>query len=173
MTDGESWVELKPVVLADAALVFDSWGSRPENFAYLTARVFEDVTDAQRYIGDLFASRGSVAFHVLAPREGVVGIVKASVLGHRAQVGYVIDHKFWGRGFASAAVQQLLRRLEADPTLSRIWATCALDNVASARVLEKTGFVREAILKNWVIYPAQGRRAFDNYSYVLLPRGAG
>jgi RimJ/RimL family protein N-acetyltransferase len=47
-----------------------------------------------------------------------------------------------------------------------------LDNLASARVLEKAGFVREAILKNWVIYPAQGGHAFDNYSYVLLPRGA-
>lgn len=169
MSDGEAVVALKPVGVDDAALIFDAWGKRAENFTYLTARAFVGVGDAQRYIADLFPSQESAAFHIVAPSAGVVGLVKASVAGHRAQVGYVLDKAFWGRGFATAAVRLLLAELEAMPTLSRIWATCALDNVASARVLEKAGFVREAILKNWVIYPAQGGRAFDNYSYVLLP----
>jgi RimJ/RimL family protein N-acetyltransferase len=107
----------------------------------------------------------------LEPAGDVVGIVKAAVLGHRAQVGYVVSKPFWGRGFATSAVQQLVAILEASPTISRIWATCALDNAASARVLEKSGFHREAILKKWVTYPAKGGVAFDNYSYVRL-RGA-
>ena len=85
------------------------------------------------------------------------------------EVGYVVDKQFWGRGLATAALRQLVGLLEAIPTLSRIWATCALDNPASARVLEKSGFVREAILKKWATYPAQGGGAFDNYSYVRLP----
>jgi len=29
--------------------------------------------------------------------------------------------------------------------------------------------LREAILRNWVIYPALGSHAVDNYSYVKLP----
>ena len=165
-------VALQPVAADDAALIFDSWGKRAENFAYLTVRAFGGLGDAQRYIADLFPNAESRAFHIVAPNEGVVGLVKASVLGHRAQVGYVIDQAFWGRGFATAAVKRLLDELKAAPKLSRIWATCALNNAASARVLEKAGFVREAILKNWVIYPAQGGGAFDNYSYVLLPGDA-
>lgn len=169
MNDGDTLIELRPVVPADAALIFESWGRRSENFAYLTVRAFEDVSDAQRYIANLFPSKESLAFHIVTQGEGVVGIVKASVLGHHAQVGYVVDKPFWGRGFATAAVQRLLAQLEGMPALSRIWATCALDNPASARVLEKAGFAREAILKNWVIYPAQGGRAFDNFSYVRLP----
>lgn len=171
MADENALVELKRVVLDDAAGIFESWGRRSENFTYLTARVFSDVGDARRYIEALFPNAESMAFHVVAAGEGIVGIVKASIDGHRAQVGYVIDQPFWGRGFATAAVKQLVAGLEATPTLSRIWATCALDNPGSARVLEKAGFVREAILKNWVTYPAQGGRAFDNYSYVRLPRG--
>ena len=172
MTERETLVELKPVVIADAALIFESWGRRPENFTHLTAHVFANVSDAQRYIADLFPTPQSLAFHIVTPTEGVVGIAKASVVGHRAQVGYVVDKTVWGRGFATSALRQLVATLEATPTLSRIWATCALDNPGSARVLEKTGFVREAILKNWVTYPAQGGRAFDNYSYVRLPRTA-
>jgi len=162
-------VKLKPVGLADAPIIFECWGRRPENFTHLTARVFAEVSDAQVYIAGLFQTPESRAFHILEPTGDVVGIVKAAVLGHRAQVGYVVSKPFWGRGFATSAVRQLVAILEESPNISRIWATCALDNPASARVLEKSGFHREAILKKWVTYPAQGGLAFDNYSYVRLP----
>ena len=169
MTEAETLVHLKPVGLADAPMIFEAWGRRPENFTYLTAQVFTEVSDAQAYIAGIFQTPQSLAFHVVEPRGEVDGIVKASVVGHRAQVGYVVDETFWGRGFATGAVRQLVAVLEADTAISRIWATCALENVASARVLEKNGFAREAVLKRWVTYPAQGGRAFDNYSYVRLP----
>jgi ribosomal-protein-alanine N-acetyltransferase len=174
MTDrGSSIVELKPVGPSDAPILFECWGRQPENFTHLTARVFAEISDAQAYIAGLFQTPESRAFHILEPGGDVVGIVKAAVLGHRAQVGYVVGKPFWGRGFATSAVQQLVALLEESPTISRIWATCALDNPASARVLEKSGFHREAILKKWVIYPAKGGVAFDNYSYVRLPGTAG
>jgi len=165
-------ISLRPVEDADASLIFDAWGQHAANFEYLTARVFVSIADARAYIRALFPTPASLAFHIVTS-SGVVGIVKASVLGHRAQIGYVVHEAFAGRGLATAAVRQLVARLEANPSISRIWATCALDNMASARVLEKCGFEREAVLKNWVTYPAQGDRAFDNYSYVKVPRAAG
>lgn len=170
MTVGEeTLIQLKRIGVADAPIVFESWGRRPENFKYLTARVFAELGDAQAYVAGLFQTPESLAFHIVEPRGNVVGIVKAAVQGHRAQVGYVVDKSHWGKGFATDAVRQIVAILEARPTISRIWATCALDNLASARVLEKAGFTREAILKNWVIYPALGDRAVDNYSYLRTP----
>jgi [ribosomal protein S5]-alanine N-acetyltransferase len=170
MTEREgTLVELRPVGPADAPILFESWGRQPENFTHLTARVFAELSDARAYIAGLFQTPESRAFHIVKRDGEVVGIVKAAVVGHRAQVGYVVSKPFWGRGFATDAVRQLVTSLEASPSISRIWATCALDNAASARVLEKAGFQREAILKKWVIYPAQGGVAFDNYSYVRLP----
>ena len=170
---GASVVELKSVEHADAGTIFEAWGRYPENFSYLTARVFADVSDAQRYVAKLFPTPESKAFHVVAPSTGVVGIVKATITEHRAQIGYVVHKPFWGHGVATAAVRQLVRIVEAMPAISRIWATCALENPASARVLEKCGFQQEAILKNWVIYPAQDNQPFDNYSYVRIPDRAG
>lgn len=166
-------VQLQRVGVGDAPIVFEAWGRRPENFAYLTARVFAEIGDAQAYVAGLFPTPESLAFHIVEPLGTVVGIVKASVQGHRAQVGYVVDKAHWGKGFATAAVRRIVATLEATPTISRIWATCALENFASARVLEKAGFTREAVLKRWVTYPAQGGGAFDNYSYVRLPGAAG
>jgi [ribosomal protein S5]-alanine N-acetyltransferase len=174
MTEGEGVVvELRPVGPDDAPIIFESWGRQPENFTHLTARVFAELSDAQAYVAGLFPTPESSAFHIVKPSGEVVGIVKAAVLGHRAQVGYVIGKPFWGRGLATSAVRQLVASLEATTSIARIWATCALDNPASARVLEKAGFHREAILKRWVTYPAQGGAAFDNYSYVRLPGVAG
>jgi ribosomal-protein-alanine N-acetyltransferase len=166
-------IELKPVDLADADTIFQAWGRYPENFTYLTARVFSDVGDARRYLVNLFPTPESKAFHIVDPANGAIGIVKAAIVEHRAQIGYVVHRPFWGKGVATAAVRELTGVVEALPDITRIWATCALDNPASARVLEKCGFRREAVLRNWVTYPAQGGRAFDNYSYVKIPTRAG
>jgi RimJ/RimL family protein N-acetyltransferase len=162
-------IGLTPVGRADANTIFQAWGRHPENFTYLTARVFSDVSDAQRYLDRLFLTPESMAFHVVDAESGVIGIVKAAIVEHRAQIGYVVHRPFWGKGVATAAVRQLIAVVEVLPAISRIWATCAIENPGSARVLEKCGFQREGILKNWVTYPAQGGRAFDNYSYVMLP----
>ncbi|MEO8183638.1 MAG: hypothetical protein ABI895_32810 [Deltaproteobacteria bacterium] len=40
-------------------------------------------------------------------------------------------------------------------------------------MLEKCGFQREGILRNWVIYPALGSHAVDNYCYVKIPEEVG
>jgi RimJ/RimL family protein N-acetyltransferase len=164
-------ITLTPVDLAnDGPLVFRAWGHDRANFAYLTARAFDTADDASRYLASLFPLGGeSLAFHVVHGGSDVVGIVKVNVTGHRAAVGYVIHRPYWGRGFATSAVQQVVERIEAMPGVGRIWATCALENRASSRVLEKCGFEREGILRNWVSYPAQGGRLFDNYSYVKVP----
>jgi RimJ/RimL family protein N-acetyltransferase len=162
-------IDLTPVGSSDAEIIFESWGKYPENFSRLTARVFRDLRDAERYLLHLFSAPASRAFHILEPNGTVVGMVKAIVTEHRAQVGYVVHEPFCGRGFATRAVESLLARLEATPGISRIWATCALDHPGSIRVLEKCGFVREATLKSWVIYPALGDQAVDNYSFVKVP----
>jgi len=162
-------IDLKPVAISDAEIIFQSWGRYPQNFARLTARVFADVADAERYLASLFSNPASVAFHIVQPSGTVVGIVKALITDHRAQVGYVVHEPLCGRGIATEALSALVARLESTPTISRVWATCALDNPASVRVLEKCGFQLEGVLKKWAIYPALGGGAFDNYSYVKVP----
>ncbi len=162
-------LELEPVLATDAPRIFDAWGRYPENFTHLTARAFHDVAAAERYLQNLFPTPESKAFHIVAATGDILGIVKAAVIEHRAQIGYVVHQAFSGRGLATEAVRRLTAKLEESPAISRIWATCALDNPASARVLEKCGFQREAILKNWVTYPARGGGPFDNYSYVKIP----
>jgi RimJ/RimL family protein N-acetyltransferase len=62
-----------------------------------------------------------------------------------AFVGYYLGRAYWGRGYASEAVGLATAYGFAMPGITRMWANVMGPNVASMRVLEKNGYVREAI----------------------------
>ena len=51
------------------------------------------------------------------------------------------------------------------PSIFRIGAVCDVDNIGSARVLEKSGFVREGVLQRWLVHPNVSGEPRDCYSY--------
>jgi RimJ/RimL family protein N-acetyltransferase len=52
-----------------------------------------------------------------------------------------------------------------DSSLFRIGAVCDVDNRRSARVLEKTGFCREGVLRQWALHPNLSPVPRDCFSY--------
>lgn len=80
---------------------------------------------------------------------GSIGIrLGSDVHRHTAEVGYWLGEEFWGRGVMTEAVAAFTDYCFATFALHRIYAEPFANNPASARVLEKTGFVLEARLKN-------------------------
>src|SRR3954469_14167546 len=82
-----------------------------------------------------------------------------------AEVGYALSTIHQNRGVMSEALALLLEDLYHNTLLERIEARCAVENVGSQRVLEKTGFEREGRLRAY--FKHRGRR-MDNYLYALL-----
>jgi RimJ/RimL family protein N-acetyltransferase len=69
----------------------------------------------------------------------------------RAEMGYAIARKYWRMGFTTQAVITTLKMgFKELQGLKRIEALVPPENVASARVLEKAGFVKEGFLRNYV-----------------------
>lgn len=67
---------------------------------------------------------------------------------HRsASLGYVLGEAAWGNGYATEAAGALLRWAFDTLDLNRVQAEVDTRNAASARVLEKLGFVREGTLR--------------------------
>jgi RimJ/RimL family protein N-acetyltransferase len=66
-------------------------------------------------------------------------------------MGYWLGEEFWGRGIMTEAVGALTDFCFDNFPLRRIYAEAFANNPASARVLEKVGFVFEGRLKNHVI----------------------
>jgi RimJ/RimL family protein N-acetyltransferase len=66
---------------------------------------------------------------------------------HSASMGYCLDDAAWGQGYATEGAGAVLRWAFDTLDLNRVQAETDTRNVASARVLEKLGFVREGTLR--------------------------
>lgn len=61
-----------------------------------------------------------------------------------AATGYVLSRDSWGQGFATEALGAMVK-LAGDLGIRQLSALCHPANAASARVLEKSGFIRESL----------------------------
>lgn len=68
----------------------------------------------------------------------VVGNVGSWVMEELRQITYWIGKEHQGQGYATKAVSLFLELVQTRPIEGR----CAFDNLASARVLEKNGFIK-------------------------------
>ncbi|MBE3559584.1 MAG: GNAT family N-acetyltransferase [Ktedonobacteraceae bacterium] len=81
---------------------------------------------------------------VIALREngqliGNCGIRSSASKTWEADIGYELDSRCWGRGYATEAARALLDFGFSELRLHRIWAHCIAENTASARVMQKLG----------------------------------
>lgn len=84
-----------------------------------------------------------------------------------AAMGYCLDDAAWGHGYATEAGRALLQWAFATLDLNRVQAETDTRNVASARVLEKLGFVREGTLREDCVVNGD---VSDSWVYGLLRR---
>lgn len=75
----------------------------------------------------------------------------------RAELGYVLRKSAWGRGIATEATKIAIARGFDDLNIERIEAFVDPENLASVRVLEKSGMNREAYLNRYLIHRGKVR----------------
>ncbi|QPF74980.1 GNAT family N-acetyltransferase [Roseateles sp. DAIF2] len=98
-----------------------------------------------------------------------VGFHTISSLNGSAEIGYDVDPEFWGRGLASAACRAATAWGFRVRGWHRIQATTVPANLGSQRVLERCGYRREGLLRNFRI--VAGLPA-DYYMYAIIPEPA-
>jgi RimJ/RimL family protein N-acetyltransferase len=74
---------------------------------------------------------------------------------HTAEIGYWLGEEFWGKGIMSEVVPAFVNYCFEKFSLKRISAAAYSSNPASARVLEKAGFVFEGRLRKNVVKDGQ------------------
>ena len=90
----------------------------------------------------------------------IAGSVSKFEMGGDAEITYWIDKKFWGKGVATKALNELLKNENARPIFGRV----AFDNFGSQKVLEKCGFVKIGTVKGF----ANARQAeIEEFIYKL------
>lgn len=79
---------------------------------------------------------------------GSVSIWTTDPLDRNGELGYTFHRAHWGNGYATEAVGHLLGLGFGALALERITATCHPRNTGSLRVLQKSGFQEEGLLRS-------------------------
>lgn len=128
------------------------------------------LADAEQWIATTQAGhrdRSMFDFAVLADGiySGGCGVNQIRPLDRVANVGYWVRTSLTGRGIATAATKQVIDWAFAETDLVRLEIVVAVGNVASQRVAEKLGAVREAVLRKRVV--ASGE-SVDGMMYSII-----
>jgi RimJ/RimL family protein N-acetyltransferase len=113
-----------------------------------------DAAETREYLREMRRSREvrpRAAFELAIVRRDDARLIGACDLtlepAREADLGFILAREAWGCGYASEAALALLEAGFADLRLTRIFATCDVDNLASARVMERIGLRRQGILR--------------------------
>ena len=85
----------------------------------------------------------------------------------RAEIGYTLKPKFWGKGYMKEAMIEILRFGFNDLNLHSFEANINPENVSSKAILLKMGFVKEAYFKENFYYDG---KYLDSEIYSLLQK---
>lgn len=125
---------IRPVEPADIAIFYDHQDDPVANeMAAFPPRDRErhDAHWAKVLVDD------SVVLRTIVDRDLVVGNIVCFPMDDQQNIGYWIGRAHWGRGYATAALSDLVTELPTRPLYARV----AKHNVSSSRVLAKCGFV--------------------------------
>lgn len=98
---------------------------------------------------------------------GTLGYHNLSRIDRSAEIGYDLSRLYWGKGMMTEAVDALIRHGFEHMNLNRIEATADSENLKSIRLLERSGFFREGLLRDHCYYKG---RFHDEVIYSLVHR---
>lgn len=138
------------------------WLSDPEVNRFLcwgTHTREETLVQLAEGIGEQFNPQRKKYYFTLALKDSgqVIGSTGIEVLnlqasGGEGEIGYFLNKSYWGRGYASEAVQLLLDFGFRSLNLHKISASCMEGNEASEQVMQRCGMQKEAQLRKSVFW---------------------
>jgi ribosomal-protein-alanine N-acetyltransferase len=164
---------LRRPTLNDAGALFQRVAHDRAVTKYLLWSPHPDVATTRRVIAEKLNTSDQERTWAIELRNSgdVIGLTSCRRSAPESvEIGYCLGRKWWGRGLMSEVLDMLLTSLEADRAVFRIWATCSVDNLRSARLLERAGFLLEGRLARHAVYPTMGPEPRDSLLYARTLR---
>ncbi len=152
---------LRPHTLDDAADVFE-FARDPEWGGYLV-NVPQPFTekDAVEFVTRFsdFSAWDTTPMFAVVLEARVIGQVYLNLdsQNERAELGYSLSRKHWGKGLATEAARVVMNWGFWTHSLNKVCATCDPRNERSRRVLEKLGMAKETLLRRHLKWQGEFR----------------
>ncbi len=114
------------------------------------------------------AQNSPETFAIVVDNKAVGGIgilLKDDIYCKNAEIGYWLGEAHWSKGITSSAITEVVEYTFKTYDIHRIYAGVFEYNLASMRVLEKSGFHKEAILKQSLFKEG---KLYDEHIFVKL-----
>lgn len=148
---------LRPVCRKDAEDIF-SYASDPEVARYVLWEPHRSLSETRAYIRSIrslyrqgLPSSWAVVLRDSGRVIGTIGFMWYSDINAAAEVGYSFSRSEWNRGYATEALNAVIRSAFSSLPLNRLEAQHDLRNPASGRVMVKCGMAREGILRQRIL----------------------
>ena len=169
--DTECLVFRKPRI-GDAPAIFSAYAQDPEVTRYMTWRPHKNVEETYKVLElmlMLWEAGESYSYVItLKDSDSAIGMIAMHPHGYKVEIGYVLARMYWSKGYLTEAARTVTNWLLEQPEIHRVYATCDVDNPASARVMEKVGMVREGLLRKYNIHPNISDVPRDCYMYAIV-----
>lgn len=168
-------IRLRKATVGDAAAIYE-YGSDPAVARYADWPCRTSIEPLIESIKARAATwgEGDVFSWVIATLDGdrSIGGVTGAIEGDAAEIGFLLNQSYWGRGYAGEAASGVIDWLFSLPNIARVWATCDTENASSIRVLQKLGFRREKTLTQAIVRPQISPEPRDAFLYTRDQRNA-
>lgn len=148
---------LRRMMVADTSDMYE-YASRPDVTKYLTWNPHPDrsyTREYLEYLGNRYAAGmfydWAVVYEPDCKMVGTCGFTSFNCSSDSAEVGYVLNPEYWGRGIATEALTRVLAFGFEDLGLHRIEARFMEGNESSRRVMEKVGMTYEGMLREGML----------------------
>lgn len=133
-------------------------------YPYETSMAVSWIQNHQRELEEESNSIYAIRLKITGELIGCINLA-ISPKHKRGVLGYWIGHDFWGNGYCTEALLEIIKFGFEEKKLNRIWAQHKTINIASGRVMEKAGMKHEGIMRE---HYKQGDRFLDMSTKSIL-----
>ena len=144
---------LRKITLDDAADIFE-YASDPEVSIFMSWEPHQSIQETYDYLARAmrrYDEHNPGPWAIVHKRDAkMIGTCSYSSWArahHCAEVGYVLNRRYWGQGYMAEAVRAIIAFGFRELGMNRIQARCDVPNIGSARVMEKVGMSFEGVLR--------------------------
>ncbi len=149
----------------DAEELFYTYASKPEATRYMSWPTHLSLKDTRKFMD--YAVSGwkegtDYSFAIRLKNEnrliGSCGLLNDE---GKIQFGYILSPTQWNKGYGTEVCRKLMSTLKRLDGVFRVSTFVDAENIASAKVLMKSGLVEEARLDKWFRFVNQGNEPKD------------
>jgi RimJ/RimL family protein N-acetyltransferase len=155
--------------------MFEDYASDPHVARFMTWTPHRNVDETKEFLSRcerVWNDGSAFPWGLWHKSDGAfIGLLEIRVGLTAVDVGYAAARRWWRQGFMTEALTVVVQWALAQPTIYRVWATCDVENVASARLLERVGMEREGVLRRWLVHPNVSDAPRDCFCYSIVRAG--